>query len=168
MIELLILSTLFFGPCHGYEIKKMSPGMKINNNTLYPLLRKLVENGSVKMDIKAQEGKPAKKVYSLTSSGQDRLFELLKDFDKEKASSNDEFYIRVAFFQFLPKEAIKSILDSRDEYLLDTVRQQKLMHILDLFPDKEQDILYMRKHSASLTQGERDLVKTLKDKYGIE
>ena len=168
MIELLVLATLFFGPCHGYEIKKNFPGIKINNNTLYPLLQKLVKNGWVNMELQPQDNKPAKKVYHLTETGHDRLFELITDFDKNKAASIDEFFIRVAFFQFLPKDSIKQILDSRDAFLNDQVSQQKLMVILDRFPDKAYDILYMKKYASSKLFDEKQFVKTLKEKYGIE
>ena len=168
MIELLILTTLFLGPCHGYEIKKMNPGIKINNNTLYPLLKKLVDDGSVRMDVQNQDGKPAKKVYELTEIGRDRLFELITDFDAEKAASNDEFYLRVAFFQFLPREAIEKILRSREEYLGNMSSQHKLMHVLERFPDRAYDILYMKNFSGSKAFNEMQFVKTLKEKYGID
>ena len=167
MIELLVLTTLFFGPCHGYEIKKMHPGMKINNNTLYPLLKHMVENNYIKMDLQVQDNKPAKKVYSLTDEGEDRLFSLINDFTKEKAGSDDEFYIRVAFFQFLSPESIQRILDTRESFLDDRVSQQKLIKILELFPDKSYDILYMKNHAESNIYNEKQFVRTLKEKYGI-
>ena len=168
MIELLILTTLFFGPCHGYEIKKMFPGIKINNNTLYPLLKKLVTGGYVKMDLQEQINKPAKKVYDLTETGKARLFELISDFDDDDASSDDEFYIRVAFFQFLDSDIIRNILLKRKEHLNDIYSQQKLMTILECFPDKAFDILYLKNYSESKIRTEIMFVDTLMEKYNVK
>ena len=167
MIELLILTRLFFGGCHGYEIKKMFPGLKINNNTIYPLLKKLVENGCVRMDVMEQDKKPAKKVYELTDKGRDRLLDLLAAFDRDKAAVPDEFYLRVAFFQFLPRETIEKILSVKEAYLDEVTERQNLMHILKFFPDKDYDILYMKNHISAGIHSERQLVQALKEKYGI-
>lgn len=168
MLELLILTALFFKPCHGYEIKKMIPGFKVNNNTLYPLLKKWLDNEIISMDYQDQDGKPAKKVYSLTKKGTSMLFDMISNFDEQEIITDDAFYLRVAFFQFLPKESVKKILDTREYYLNDLEGQEKLMKILGFFPDKAYDILYLKNYFNSKLYNEKQLVKTLKEKYGIE
>ena len=168
MIELLVLTTLFFGPCHGYEIKKMHPGVKINNNTLYPMLNKMIEKGVVSMTVQAQDNKPAKKVYSLTEKGREVLFDLVTSFTEEEASSDDAFYMRVAFFQFLPKESIKAILETREKYLEHYEERQRMMKALDYFPDNTYDIIYLKNYLGSKLFDEKHLVNTLKEKYHIE
>ena len=168
MTELLILTTLFLKPCHGYEIRKMFPGMKINNNTLYPMLKKMVTSGYVRMEIQSQENKPAKKVYELTEAGKERLFELVSDFNDENVACADEFYLRVAFCQFLPKQEIERILESRIKYLNTLYNHQKLMKILELFPDDNSDILNLKHYSETKVYNEIQFVKDLKRKYDIE
>ncbi len=48
--EILILGELMSGPKHGYEIKRniqnaLGDEFEINNNLLYPALRRFVEDG---------------------------------------------------------------------------------------------------------------------------
>jgi len=167
MLELIILSDLMLGPAHGYEIKKLLSGMKVNNNTLYPLLNKLQSLGYVTVELMIQDNKPAKKVYTITDAGKDHLFELIEDFDIISASNDDAFYIRVAFFQFLPKESINRILSAREQYLADYENQAKLMHILAKFPDNSYDLLYLKNYINSRLFAERQMVNSIRQKYGI-
>ena len=168
MFELFILANLMLSPCYGYEIKKVLKGANINNNTLYPLLRALQEKGYVEMEIQIQESRPARKVYSITESGKERLFELINDFDEVKASSYDEFYIRVAFFQFLPVESIKNILDIREKALSGHSNTGRIVDFLDHFPDKSYDLLYLHNYVKSQNLQEKKFVDSLRKKYGIE
>ena len=167
MIELLVLITLFFGPCHGYEIKKMHPGVKINNNTLYPMLSKMVDEGLVSMTLMTQENKPSKKVYSLTDKGKEALFALVTDFDDKDAASDDAFYIRVAFFQFLSKESVQSILEARETYLEHYEERQDMMKALDYFPDDSKDIGYIKDFLKVKIAKEKQFVSELKKKYHV-
>jgi len=165
MLDFIILTTLFFGPCHGYEIKKMHPGLKINNNTLYPMLKKMVASGLISMTVQEQENKPAKKIYELTEKGKEKLFDMINDFTEEDAASDDAFHIRVAYFQFLPKESIKKILDCREEYLNKFLNNESLMVILERFPDNAYDILFMKNYFKSKLFNEKQFVQALREKY---
>ena len=167
MLELFILANLMLGPCYGYEIKKTLKGMSVNNNTLYPWLRSLESHGYVTMEQQIQDGKPPRKVYSITESGKQHLFELINDFDVIKASSNDEFYIRVAFFQFLPVESVAAILDAREAALGSYSNKGRVSAFLDNFPDKSYDLLYLHNFANSQINGEKKFVKSLREKYGI-
>ena len=167
MLYFIVLTTLFFGPCHGYEIKKMHPGLKINNNTLYPLLKKLCQEGYITMTIQEQENKPSKKIYELTEIGKEKLFELISDFNEDSASSDDAFYLRVAYFQFLSKDTVKKILDCREAYLNRFMHQESLMKLLDKFPDNSYDLLYMKKFFTSKIFNEKQFVSTMREKYEV-
>ena len=168
MLELLILATLFIEPCHGYEIKKNHPGLKINNNQLYPLLKKFVEAGFVSSDIQEQDKKPSKTVYTLTDKGRERLFELLGEYNEDERKYDDSFYLRVAFFQFLPKETIRHILDTRESYLEALESQKDLMKLLEKFPDRDYDILYLKNYFNSKLFNEKLFINSLRAKYDIE
>lgn len=168
MLELAILSALYFGPCHGYEIKKLLKGMKLNNNTLYPLFKKLVENNYVTMEEIEQEGKPKRKVYTITEAGRVHLFDIIRDFSADDAASDDAFYLRLAFFQYLDKDTISKILEKRETYLEDYVNHTKLMSILRRFPDTNYDLLYLKNYADSRIFNEKQLVRSMKEKYGIK
>jgi len=70
----IVLGVLQAGPAHGYEIvkrvKALSDGaLAVGEAKLYPCLHKLEENGFISAEWIPQEGKPARKVYTLTPKG---------------------------------------------------------------------------------------------------
>ena len=70
----IVLGVLQSGPAHGYEIvkrvKALSEGvLAVGEAKLYPCLHKLEEDGCVSAEWIPQEGKPARKVYTLTPKG---------------------------------------------------------------------------------------------------
>jgi len=121
-VDILILKQLQQGSKHGYEIKKSVEKMlgsrfSINNNMLYPAMRKFEEMGAVEKKIEIQEGKPSRHTYSLTELGLEILQEMLCEFPLEIAAVEAEFIVRVAFFDMLDPEARKNILKTRKIYL---------------------------------------------------
>lgn len=77
-LEALILAVLADHALHGYEISKRirvqsQEVLKYGEGQLYPALHKLEEAGFVSAQWLPQEGKPDRKVYSLTQAGQDEL-----------------------------------------------------------------------------------------------
>jgi PadR family transcriptional regulator PadR len=76
----IVLGVLQAGPAHGYEIvkrvKTISEGaLSIGEAKMYPCLHKLEELGFVSSEWVPQEGKPARKVYTLTPKGTGKLAE---------------------------------------------------------------------------------------------
>ena len=74
-IPLLILSALADGDRHGYaiarEIERSSAGaLTLREGSLYPALRVLEQDGYIAGNWEIQPVGPARKVYSLTESGQ--------------------------------------------------------------------------------------------------
>ena len=60
--EILILGELMSGPKHGYEIKRniqnaLGDEFEINNNLLYPALRRFVEMGAISKEVIQSEGR---------------------------------------------------------------------------------------------------------------
>ena len=82
--ETLILATLSSGPQHGYEITRRVnglDGMKIQDGQLYPILHRLETEGMIEAEWIPQEGKPARKVYQLTETGNKKLEEKRADWE---------------------------------------------------------------------------------------
>jgi len=120
--EILILAMLRQGPRHGYEIKKdidraLGGMVTLNNKTLYLALKHFEEMGAVTRQVIPQEGKPNRHLYQLTERGIELLQVSLRDFSPEQASSDAEFFTRVAFFDFLEAEEREAILNKRLAYL---------------------------------------------------
>ncbi|WP_018131522.1 PadR family transcriptional regulator [Effusibacillus pohliae] len=121
-VDILILSQLMSGPKHGYEIKKnveriLGSGFSINNNTLYPALRRFQEMGAVTKEVELQEGKPNRHIYRVTDLGAEVLEEMLREFSPEMAGDEAEFLVRVALFDMLDVDSRKQILEARKRVL---------------------------------------------------
>jgi PadR family transcriptional regulator PadR len=86
-LEAVVLGSLQDQSLHGYEISKKisskSEGLlRIGEGQLYPTLHKLEEAGLVTAKWFMQEGRPARKVYSLTDEGHAELAEKRKGWEK--------------------------------------------------------------------------------------
>jgi len=66
------LALVCRGDCYGYElVNRISDSMHITEGTIYPLLKRLKDNGSITSYIvESQEG-PPRKYYQITDSGRD-------------------------------------------------------------------------------------------------
>ena len=77
-LEAMVLGVLQDGDLHGYEISKRikqvgAKALQVWEGQLYPALHKLERDGYVSATWVQQEGKPPRKVYSLTDEGKKQL-----------------------------------------------------------------------------------------------
>jgi len=92
-LDAIILGALVDGPLHGYAIVKRlhkhSDGLlKLGEGQLYPALHKLEKSGMVLAHWDQQEGKPSRRVYSLTEVGRDELIRQRSAWEKFSKSIN--------------------------------------------------------------------------------
>lgn len=114
--DILILGHLVAGPRHGYDIKKRVArilGEALNNNVLYPTLRRLEQVRAVARQVERREGHPDRHVYRLTERGLEVLQDRLREFPPAVAADDGEFHTRLAFFHLLDPLARRAILDAR-------------------------------------------------------
>jgi DNA-binding PadR family transcriptional regulator len=121
-LDILVLAMIRDEPRHGYEIKKrvagvLGIGVTLNNNVLYPSLRRFEDEGAVKSKLESHEGTPARRVYRLTPKGRELLQSMLEDFPAERAGSDPEFLVRLAYFDLLDEEVQSDILATRRQVL---------------------------------------------------
>ncbi len=74
----VILGLLAQQPMSGYDIKTLFNGLSWMIDTpsygsLYPTLHALLDEGLVSVDVEPGEGKPSRKLYSLTPAGREAL-----------------------------------------------------------------------------------------------
>lgn len=117
-IGILILSQLLRKPHHGYEIKKkieeiVGKDICVNNNMLYPSLKRFEDSGMVSKKLETQEGKPNRYIYKITELGKKSLVEQLKVFPTTLASHSYEFFTRVMHFKMIDVRHRKDILETR-------------------------------------------------------
>ena len=120
VIEIFALSILRAGPAHGYDLKRrvQRPSLAaLSNNSLYPMLRRFENEGLVTRTTEAQQGKPARNVYSITDAGRTRLTTLLWTLPPELATNEEEFLVRVSFFPEIPEANQRAIMAAREAVL---------------------------------------------------
>src|SRR5580698_5529051 len=89
-----LLGLLSMGPMSGYEIRQLIEE-SIGNfwsesyGQIYPALKRMVADGLAEMKEERAEGRPLKKVYSLTERGRERLREWLDLPVAEQVSRNE-------------------------------------------------------------------------------
>lgn len=72
MLDLLVLSMLMKKDRYGYDISDSLAGrIEIADGTVYPLLRKLKNDGYVTTYLSEESGGPPRKYYSITESGRE-------------------------------------------------------------------------------------------------
>ena len=133
--DILMLRVLADQPRHGYEIKKsverILGGRSINNNVLYPALRRFEEQGAIeRVAAEADPGRPPRNVYRLTDTGHDLLQAMIRDADPALLADDNEFQVRVAFFADLdPADRLKIIAARR------SVIDAEIAHLASLRPE---------------------------------
>jgi DNA-binding PadR family transcriptional regulator len=133
--DILMLRVLADEPQHGYEIKKrverILGGRSINNNVLYPALRRFGEQGAIEqVAAEADPGRPPRNVYRLTDTGHDLLQAMIRDTDPALLADDNEFQVRVAFFADLgPADRLKIITARR------SIIDAEIAHLASLRPE---------------------------------
>jgi DNA-binding PadR family transcriptional regulator len=125
-IEILLLRHLTRRPAHGYELRKRverTTGVRLNNNSLYPALRRFEEAGAVTRSEEPQDGRPPRLGYALTPLGR----ELLHDMTPEQAIDDYEFLTRLGQFALLEPGERLAVLDARDKAL-----ETRIAHLAEM------------------------------------
>ncbi len=116
--QTLILAILNFGDASGYEIKKFSSEgrfsyfIDISYGSIYPTLSKLEAEGFVTCRSEIQDGKPDKKVYSITDRGRHEFVKSLAvppQHDKFKS----EFLLVAMCADLVSRDVIEKAADKR-------------------------------------------------------
>ncbi len=72
-LELCVLSILARRDCYGYElVNAISESMHITEGTIYPLLKRLKDDGSITSYLVESSEGPPRKYYSITDSGREK------------------------------------------------------------------------------------------------
>ena len=155
------------GPKYGYQLKREAGWMMgqeaLHNNIVYPMLRRLLEQGSVsKKEVPGDRGQ-TRQQYALTAEGRRTFFDRMTAFSEADASSEEAFYLRVGVFAALKPESREAILTSRETYL--SRRDQKLENLqakMDLGKFGGEIVRHMRKQMEVEKQWIRHLRRIAK------
>src|SRR5271156_5193233 len=115
-VRTICLGILTRGPATGYEIKKLFEDdgyqhfVEASFGSIYPALNRMTEEGLVSVREEAQEKRPDRKVYSITSSGRSAFIAaLLKPLPEDRHRS--PFVFAMLFSHLLPPGRVSALLE---------------------------------------------------------
>ena len=163
----LVLGLLSERPMTGYDIKKhvsvmLSAVTNASYGTLYPTLHKLLKEGAVKVAEIPQKGRPSKKVYSITETGQQEL----RGWLRKPAAADQvkrEFLLKLYLAKNLSAQHIQSLVSDRRDQMtekLDTLKAEK--QAIDNPWQK-----WVVNYTLSLCKAEIDWLDELKAQIGV-
>lgn len=148
-----ILGALSIRDASGYDIKKFmglstNHFWKENDASIYPILKQLLKQKLVtcKIEDKSKANKKTKKIYALTSQGQEQLQKWLKE-EPELFQNRNELLLKVFFgWNVEPKITIEHL-----EYFRETVKN-KLKEYKKIYSEKLEKIGASKQNKIQLYQ----------------
>lgn len=81
VLELCILSMLNRNDHYGYDVAfKLSQSINLADGSVYPILRRLKQDGCVTSYLEEASGGPPRKYYAITAQGKQMLDDLVKEW----------------------------------------------------------------------------------------
>ncbi len=81
VLELCVLAMLFKKDCYGYElVNEISKNIQISEGTIYPLLKRLKDEGYFETYLEESQEGPPRKYYRLTELGMKTKMELEQEW----------------------------------------------------------------------------------------
>lgn len=123
----MILGALMKGPAHGYKLRsdfitKILEEFGINDGQLYPLLKKMTDEGLIEKEIEYRDSGPNRHNYHITDQGRSEFLSWLARGDGEgrlfryEMIRKDEFLNKAMYFGYLNNsDAASKIKDQLNE-----------------------------------------------------
>ncbi|MEC9368009.1 MAG: PadR family transcriptional regulator [Pseudomonadota bacterium] len=133
-VSTLCLGILWFGEATGYEIKKQaseghfSHFMEASYGSIYPALSRLNKSGHVTLREASQEGKPDRKIYSITDKGRAAFLETLHGRLPSNDTCKSEFLFHCLYAEFLHGRHVDASVNSRLDFLREGLDRLRDMH----------------------------------------
>lgn len=136
-VKTLCLGVLSRGEATGYEIKKQCEEgpfayfYAAGFGSIYPALNTLKNENLITVKEVTQDGKPAKKVYSITAAGRHGLIEALEQPPAPDRLRSD-FLFMMFFGQLLPAKDVDSLIAQRLDMLHKRLGEMEKCHRPDM------------------------------------
>lgn len=137
-IETAILGLLYEEPQYGYQLEKTieSWGMRnwtqIGFSSIYYVLKKLEKKELVESRLEKVEGKPSRKVFTITERGRQTMKEKLTDLLSWNKKLISPFDLGIAYLNYLEPQEVVDCLENymksaegRIKFLESSVRVQE-------------------------------------------
>lgn len=116
-VRTVCLGVLTFGDASGYEIRKLfeegpfSHFYQAGFGSIYPALNQALADGLVTCRAETQEGRPDKKIYSLTPAGRTYLRDRLNEWPA-RDRIRSEFLVTLFFAGMVEDDHLAAVYDS--------------------------------------------------------
>ena len=132
-VKTVCLGMLTDGPASGYDMKKCFESsfghfFPAGYGSIYPALATLARNGLVEFENVEQDGKPDRKVYSITNKGRAALMEGLAD-PTASHKVRSEFLATLWFAHLMDEKQINRLIDNK------LVEIEAFLKLIDSFPE---------------------------------
>ena len=120
MLFYALLGFLNYGEMTGYDLKQVMDESRFNfwyarQSQIYTTLKKMETDGWVTSRLEAQVGRPDKRIYAITETGQRVLMDWLSDPAIELEPRKEPFLLKLFFSAPLEKEQLLTELRLRRE-----------------------------------------------------
>ncbi len=166
-VRTMCLGALSEAEASGYELQKnfkegpLAHFLEASYGSIYPALTRLTEEGLVTCSEQTQEGRPDKKVYSITPQGQDALEVALRALPAEDRFRS-EFLFFMSFSELMDAGQVSRLIDDRINTVLGKQAILEESNREDLTPGQKFVLGYghaMMKASLKYLQDNRHLVE---------
>jgi DNA-binding PadR family transcriptional regulator len=140
-LEVAILGLLYEEPQYGYQIEKTIEAWGMRNwtpigfSSIYYVLKKLEKKELVTSRLEKVEGKPSRKVFTITSSGKSTMESELRDLLSWNKKLISSFDLGLAYLNYLkPREVINCLenyvesAQGRIKFLESSVKTQEKLN----------------------------------------
>ncbi len=138
-IRYMILGSLMERPLHGYLLKteafrRVFSEFGVNDNQIYPTLKKLEHDGLIRKKIERFGGRPDRHVYSITAQGKKEFLKWLESGEGEERSfryeffRSDVFFIRCNFIRHLDGPRAAEKIRTQMRTVSETISDLKAAH----------------------------------------
>lgn len=135
IIEVCVLAVLKKGPSYGYLIiRELEQCLEISESTLYPILKRLEQNGSLKTYRQEYNGR-IRKYYELTAEGQSRIDAFLDEWDEMRS-----LYRFVSEQNEMQREMTQAVPEQNEDTEQSTSAEQNAVSDLSADTESEQKI----------------------------
>lgn len=130
MYELFILGKLMHRPIHGYLLQSiinaaLGPFRRLSWGTLYPLLRKLEQDGLIAVQGEKSSDRRRTKNYRTTPRGRARFFALMRSASEHDTAYRDLFRVKLSNFGHIGREDQQLILVEYRKHMEAIVRHSE-------------------------------------------
>jgi DNA-binding PadR family transcriptional regulator len=137
-LEAAILGLLYEEPQYGYQLEKTIEGWGMRNwaqigfSSIYYVLKKLEKKELVRSKLEKVEGKPSRKVFTITEQGRHTMKKKVRDLLSWNKKLISPFDLGIAYLNYLePQEVINCLqnymesANGRIKFMESSVRMQE-------------------------------------------